>query len=87
MWKTSISPSENALGVQPCSCIAVVLPVGQLLLESFFKFFGFYQLDMLTFDNYRAFFQNDELWYAVVNTAIAGVVGATLTMVLGSIVA
>lgn len=67
--------------------ITVVLPVGQLLLGSFFKFFGFYRLDMLTLNNYRMVLENDELGRSIVNTAIAGVVGATLTMVLGSIVA
>jgi iron(III) transport system permease protein len=48
--------------------IAVVLPVGQLLLGSFFRFFGFYTWDMLTFDNYTKVFQNGELARATWNT-------------------
>lgn len=67
--------------------ISVVLPVGQLLVGSFFKFFGFYQLDMLTLDNYRMVFENDELGRAIRNTLIAGLAGASATMVLGCIVA
>src|SRR5258707_15858614 len=33
--------------------LTVALPIGQLLLSSFFKFFGFYETDMLTFEHYR----------------------------------
>ncbi|MDB5409532.1 MAG: ABC-type Fe3+ transport system, permease component [Rhodospirillales bacterium] len=67
--------------------ITVVLPVGQLLLGSFFKFFGFYDLDMLTFEHYEAVFSNSEFWRAFGNTMFLGVLGATLTMALGGIVA
>src|SRR5918993_216070 len=34
--------------------LTVALPIGQLMLSSFFKFFGFYEADMLTFDHYRS---------------------------------
>ena len=34
--------------------ITVVLPIGQLMLGSFFQFFGFYQWDMLTLEHYRS---------------------------------
>jgi iron(III) transport system permease protein len=67
--------------------LTVVLPVGQLLLSSFFQFFGFYQLDMLTLQHYRDVWENDEFWRAFGNTMLLGVVGATATMVLGGIVA
>jgi len=67
--------------------LTVVLPVGQLLLSSFFQFFGFYQLDMLTLQHYRDVWENDEFWRAFGNTMLLGVVGATATMALGGIVA
>ena len=67
--------------------VTVVLPVGQLLIGSFFKFFGFYQWDMLTIDHYKAVFGNREFWRALGNTMLLGVMGATATMLLGSIVA
>jgi len=67
--------------------VTVVLPVSQLLLGSFFKFFGFYQMDMLTFDNYRAVWENNEFWRALRNTMLLGLIGASTTMVLGGIVA
>lgn len=67
--------------------LTVVLPVGQLLLSSFFQFFGFYQLDMLTFDHYRNVWENSEFWRALGNTMLLGAVGATVTMALGGIVA
>jgi iron(III) transport system permease protein len=67
--------------------LTVALPVGQLLLSSFFQFFGFYQADMLTLDHYRNVWDNSEFWRALRNTMLLGVVGATLTMLLGGIVA
>ena len=65
----------------------MALPVGQLLLSSFFKFFGFYEADMLTLEHYRSVWENSEFWRAFGNTMLLGVVGATATMVLGGIVA
>jgi len=67
--------------------VSVVLPIGQLLLGSFFQFFGFYQWDMLTLDHYRSVLGNDEIWRAFRNTFFLGIVGASARMVLGSIVA
>jgi iron(III) transport system permease protein len=67
--------------------ISVVLPIGQLLLGSFFQFFGFYQWDMLTLEHYRSVLSNHEVWRAFGNTFLLGLLGASTTMVLGSIVA
>jgi iron(III) transport system permease protein len=67
--------------------VSVVLPVGQLLVGSFFRFFGFYQWNMLTLDNYRAVAKSAELWGALGNTMLLGIVGASATMVLGGVVA
>jgi iron(III) transport system permease protein len=67
--------------------ITVVLPVGQLAVGSFFKFFGFYGWDMLTLDHYRAVMENKDFWRALRNTMLLGLMGATATMTLGGIVA
>jgi iron(III) transport system permease protein len=67
--------------------ISVVLPVGQLAVGSVFKFFGFYGWNMLTLDHYREVFQDNELWRAIRNTMLLGVLGASATMMLGGIVA
>lgn len=67
--------------------VTVVLPIGQLLIGSFFKFFGFYEWDMLTLDHYRDVFASDEFWRGFGNTMLLGLVGASLTMVLGGAVA
>ncbi len=67
--------------------VTVVLPVGQLLIGSFFKFFGFYQWDMLTLEHYQAVFGSSEFWRGFGNTMLLGLVGATLTMALGGAVA
>ncbi|MCA1454672.1 iron ABC transporter permease [Bradyrhizobium sp. BRP22] len=67
--------------------VTVVLPVGQLVIGSFFKFFGFYEWDMLTLEHYRAVFGSSEFWRGFSNTMFLGLVGATLTMLLGATVA
>lgn len=67
--------------------ISVALPIGQLLLGSFFQFFGFYQWDMLTLEHYRSVFSSSEIWRAFRNTLLLGLGGASATMVLGAIVA
>jgi len=67
--------------------VTVVLPVGQLLIGSFFKFFGFYSRDMLTLDHYREVFASSDFWRGFGNTMLLGFFGATLTMLLGGAVA
>ncbi|MDB5568914.1 MAG: ABC-type Fe3+ transport system, permease component [Hyphomicrobiales bacterium] len=67
--------------------ITVVLPIGQLAIGSFFRFFGFYTADMLTLEHYSAVFSNSEIWRAFGNTMFLGLAGATATMALGAIVA
>ncbi|WP_428670629.1 ABC transporter permease [Reyranella sp.] len=90
------SPSVTRLGwmrwVTFAICVAffiltVALPVGQLILSSFFQFFGFYQLDMLTLEHYRSVWENRQFWGALGNTMLLGFLGATATMVLGGIIA
>ena len=67
--------------------LTVALPIGQLLMSSFFRFFGFYEAEMLTLDHYRNVLDNSTFWRAFGNTMMLGAGGATATMVLGGIVA
>ncbi len=67
--------------------VTVVLPVSQLFIGSFFRFFGFYQWDMLTLEHYRNVFASSEIWRAFGNTMLLGLIGASLTMALGAVVA
>jgi iron(III) transport system permease protein len=67
--------------------ISVVLPIAQLILGSMFKFIGFYSLDALTLDHWRDAWDNSELWRAFRNTLMLGFSGATITLVLGALVA
>ncbi len=67
--------------------VTVILPVSQLFIGSFFRFFGFYQWDMLTLEHYRNVFSSSEIWRGFINTMLLGLLGASLTMALGSIVA
>ena len=67
--------------------VTVALPVGQLVVGSFFKFVGFYRRDMLTLEHYQAVWQSRLVWRALVNTLLLGLGGATATMLLGGLVA
>lgn len=67
--------------------VTVVLPVGQLLIGSFFRFFGFYRMNMLTLEHYQAVWNNRLFWRALGNTLLLGAMGATITMMLGALVA
>ena len=67
--------------------VTVVLPVGQLVIGSFFKFFGFYRASMLTLEHYHAVWENRLFWRALGNTLLLGLLGATATMLLGAVVA
>jgi iron(III) transport system permease protein len=67
--------------------VTVVLPVGQLIVSSFFKFFGFYRWSMATADHYVTVWNNRLVWRALANTLVLGVLGATATMMLGGLIA
>jgi iron(III) transport system permease protein len=67
--------------------LTVALPVGQLALGSFFKFFGFYRKDMLTLQHYRDVWESRLFFRALGNTLLLGFAGATATMFLGSLAA
>jgi iron(III) transport system permease protein len=67
--------------------VTVALPVGQLALGSFFKFFGFYRRDMLTLEHYRQVWGSRLVLRAFANTLLLGFAGATITMFLGSVTA
>ena len=67
--------------------VTVVLPVSQLVVGSFFRFFGFYRWSMVTTDHYHAIWQNRLVWRALGNTLLLGLLGATATMLLGGVIA
>jgi iron(III) transport system permease protein len=67
--------------------VTVALPVGQLVIGSFFRFFGFYRWNMLTVEHYEAVWANRLFWRALGNTLLLGLAGASITMVLGALVA
>jgi iron(III) transport system permease protein len=67
--------------------VTTILPVGQLAIGSMFKFMGFYKLNMLTLEHYENVWKHGELWRAIYNTLLLGLIGATVTMALGTIVA
>ena len=64
--------------------LAVIAPVLQMIVGTFFEYFGYYYLDMLTLEHWRAVLTNREFWAIMGNTMLLGLIGATATMVLGS---
>ena len=67
--------------------VTVALPVGQLFLGSFFRFFGFYQREMLTLEHYREVWESRLVWRALLNTLVLGFAASTAAMLLGSVAA
>jgi iron(III) transport system permease protein len=67
--------------------LTLVLPIAQLFLGSIFRFFGFYALDMLTWQHYQDVWSNDAIWAALKNTLFLAVFGASATMLSGAIIA
>jgi iron(III) transport system permease protein len=67
--------------------VAVLLPLGQLLIGSFYRFVGFYGRNLLTLEHWESVLGNRTVWRAFKNTMILGVLGSTATMILGGIVA
>jgi iron(III) transport system permease protein len=67
--------------------ISTILPIGQMIVGTFFRFYGFYGWDMLTFEHYVGVWSNTNLLEGLRNTMLLGLVGSTITMALGSIFA
>ncbi|MFV0245037.1 MAG: ABC transporter permease [Qingshengfaniella sp.] len=67
--------------------ITVVLPVGQLIVGSVFRYIGFYTWESLTLRHYTSVLTNDAIRSAARNTFALGFFGASGAMVLGSLVA
>jgi iron(III) transport system permease protein len=67
--------------------VALVLPVSQLLLSSFFTIFGLYDFKLLTLDNYRQAFSDLLFWRALRNSLVLAAGGAVLCMLLSAVIA
>ena len=67
--------------------VALVLPVSQLLLSSFFTMFGLYDFKLLTLDNYRQVFSDLLFWRALKNSLMLAAGGAVLCMLLSAVIA
>lgn len=67
--------------------VAVVLPISQLALSSFFMIFGLYDLNMVTLNNYQQAFTDPMFWRALRNSLFLATGGAGLCMFLSAIIA
>ena len=66
---------------------ALVLPIGLIIVTSFFSVFGFFSWQTLTLENYLGVFRDHQFARALVNTIILAVGGGLLTMLLSGLVA
>jgi iron(III) transport system permease protein len=67
--------------------VALALPVSQLLLGSFFRIFGLYDLRLLTLDNYRQAFIDALFWRSLRNSFVLAGGGAVLCMLISAAIA
>ncbi|MDR7415814.1 MAG: iron ABC transporter permease [Armatimonadota bacterium] len=67
--------------------LVVGLPVGQLVLGSFLRFFGLYGANAWTLQHYQRVLRDPFVLGALRNTLLLGAVGATLAVLLGAAVA
>ena len=66
--------------------VLVVLPISQLVLGSLTRFFGIFQAGF-TWDHYREVLSNGQLLRALRNSAILASIGASLSLLLGGLIA
>ncbi|MFT3965144.1 MAG: iron ABC transporter permease [Sphingobium sp.] len=66
--------------------LAVIAPVTQMFIGTFFEYFGYYYLDMLTLQHWREVLYDREFWAVLGNTMLLGLIGASVTMAIGSAV-
>lgn len=66
--------------------VLVVLPISQLVLGSLTRFFGIFQAGF-TLDHYREVLANGQLLRALRNSAILASIGASLSLMLGGLIA
>jgi len=66
--------------------LVVFLPISQLVLGSFTRFFGVFEAGF-TLDHYSSVLHNGQLLRALRNSAVLGTIGATLALLLSGLVA
>ena len=66
--------------------LAIVIPVGQIVVNSFFPIFGFYQWDIMTLDNWRNVFKDQKAINGMSNTIIYSAAAASVVVVIGGLI-
>lgn len=66
--------------------LSVVIPVGQIIVNSFFPIFGFYSWEMLTLDNWRNVFRDQKAANGLRNTILYSAAAAAAVVVIGGLV-
>jgi len=66
--------------------LAVVAPVAQIVVSSFFPIFGFYKLDQLTMANWVALWEDDRAIRGLKNTMIYSSAAGFLVVIIGGLV-
>jgi iron(III) transport system permease protein len=66
--------------------LAVVAPVTQIVVSSFFPIFGFYKLDQLTLQNWAMLWQDDRAIRGFENTLIYSSIAGFVTVIVGGLI-
>ncbi len=66
--------------------LAIVIPVGQIFISSFFKIFGFYRIDTLTLDNWRNVINNERIVVGFRNTILYGAAAGMGAVVIAGLI-
>jgi iron(III) transport system permease protein len=67
--------------------LAIVIPLGQIIISSFFKVFGWYRLEHLTLDNWRELAENERVITGIQNTILYSAAAAAAAVVIAGLIA
>jgi iron(III) transport system permease protein len=66
--------------------LAIVVPIAQIIISSFFKIFGFYRMDTLTLDNWVKIMSNERVMLGLRNTILYSTAAGIGTVILAGLI-
>jgi len=66
--------------------LAIVVPLAQIVVSSFFPIFGMYTLETITLDNWRNVFADSKAMNGLLNTVWYSTIAAIATVVIGGLI-
>lgn len=66
--------------------LAIVVPLAQIIVNSFFPIFGLYKWEYLTLDNWRNVFGDRRAMNGLTNTVVYSTIAAVATVIIGGLI-